>query len=85
MPRKRIVTGPNVPDLITPAMPPPEPPDETRPSPAADDPNPGACCPKCGCRHAPVQFTQRSGKRTIRTRRCRNCGKSFREVATVIP
>lgn len=45
------------------------------------DENPGACCPHCGCRHAPVVFTRRAGNRTIRTRRCRNCKTQFREIA----
>lgn len=55
--------------------------DPPAPVPTPSD-NPGACCPDCGCRHAPVQFTQRSGRRTIRTRECRNCGTRFREIAT---
>lgn len=75
MPRKK----PEKPTEPVGQIPPPTPP--TAPVMAADDPNPGACCPNCGCRHAPVQFTQRTGKRTIRTRRCRNCGTRFREIA----
>lgn len=77
MPRKKSVR-PDPVDQLPPETPPPP------PIAPVEDPNPGAACPRCGCRHAPVQFTQRAGKRTIRTRLCRNCGNRFREVAIAI-
>jgi hypothetical protein len=34
----------------------------------------GIRCVKCGCTHMPVRSTRHYGRRTIRKRKCRNCG-----------
>lgn len=38
-------------------------------------PSEGPECRGCGCRHLPVQHTERRGKIIIRYRKCRHCGK----------
>ncbi len=43
----------------------------------------GLRCPRCECRHLPVWMTRHRGKRTIRIRICRNCGKRVYTVETV--
>jgi hypothetical protein len=36
----------------------------------------GIECPACGCRHFHVLYTRRAvGKRILRRRECRNCGR----------
>lgn len=40
----------------------------------------GPQCPRCHCRHLPVQFTRRRGNLIIRTRECRNCGARMRTI-----
>lgn len=34
----------------------------------------GVLCPECGCRRLPVEWTDRTAARTIRSRRCSRCG-----------
>ena len=35
----------------------------------------GPECPQCGCRHLPVDHTERMGKVIRRYRHCRHCSK----------
>lgn len=35
----------------------------------------GVCCPNCSCRHLIALYTRHYGNRTVRSRRCRHCGK----------
>ena len=36
----------------------------------------GICCPKCGCAHLRVVYTRRAwGRKIIRRRECRHCGR----------
>lgn len=35
----------------------------------------GLMCPKCGCRHLPVQYTRQRNGYIMRVRECRYCGR----------
>lgn len=36
----------------------------------------GLACPHCGCEHFRVIYTRRAlGKKVVRSRECRNCGR----------
>lgn len=41
----------------------------------SEDPPPGLRCPSCDCAHLPVSYTRRRGKRIMRVRHCRHCGR----------
>lgn len=42
----------------------------------------GIPCAECGCRHSYVIRTERIGGSIRRTRRCRNCGRTFYTIET---
>lgn len=35
----------------------------------------GLMCPRCGCRHLPVQYTRQRNGYIMRVRECRYCGR----------
>ena len=35
----------------------------------------GIECPRCGCRHLYVVYTRHRGKKVLRLRECRHCGR----------
>jgi hypothetical protein len=40
----------------------------------------GLECPKCGCRHFFVVYTDPQAKRIVRRRECRHCGRRITTV-----
>lgn len=38
----------------------------------------GLQCPRCGCRHLEVQYTERGNRCRVRIRVCRHCGTRVR-------